>query len=135
MASATMLLLARLMLAAMFAQSGYVALSDTAGTAAYFAGLGLPFADLLPWAIGLFELAAALSIAAGLAARPASAALALFAVAASFLGHYGQGDTAQLAFFHQQMLLKDIAVAGGLILLAVNGPGALSIDARLFPPS
>ena len=67
-------------------------------------------------------------------AGPVAALLALFALSAGFLGHYGQGDTAMLLFLHQQMLLKDIAVAGGLILLALHGPGALSVDARLFPP-
>ena len=134
MATALFPLLAWVLLAIMFAQSGYAALSNPAGTAAYFAGLGLPFADLLPWAVGAFELLAALCLIAGLATRPAAALLALFALSAGFLGHYGQGDTATLLFLHQQMLLKDIAVAGGLILLALHGPGALSVDARLFPP-
>lgn len=130
MTTALLPLLARVLLAIMFAQSGYAALSNPAGTAAYFAGLGLPFAGLLPWAVGAFELLAALCLVAGAATRPVAALLAVFAVAASILGHYGQGGTAQLAFFHQQMLLKDIAVAGGLILLAVHGAGTWSVDAR-----
>jgi uncharacterized membrane protein YphA (DoxX/SURF4 family) len=31
------------------------------------------------------------------------------------------------------MLLKDIAVAGGLIALAIQGAGRYSLDVRLFP--
>ncbi|MBO6900184.1 MAG: DoxX family protein [Rhizobiaceae bacterium] len=130
MTTALFPLLARVLLALMFAQSGYAALSNPAGTAAYFAGLALPLPDLLPWAVGAFELLAALCLIAGIVTRPVAALLAVFAVAASVLGHYGQGETSQLAFFHQQMLLKDIAVAGGLILLAIHGPGAFSVDAR-----
>ena len=33
------------------------------------------------------------------------------------------------AFMHSQALLKDLAVAGGMILLAIHGPGRLSVDA------
>ena len=50
----------------------------------------------------------------GYQTRLAAAALAAFSIVASFAGHYGQGDGA-MAFWHTQMLLKDIAVAGGLI--------------------
>lgn len=130
MATGLFLLLARVLIAAMFLSSGYVALSNLAGTAGYFAGLGLPAPRLVAWGVGLFECVAGVLLVAGLFTRPAAALLAAFCVAASFLGHYGQGDTPALAFMHTQMLLKDIAVAGGLILLAIHGPGAISLDAR-----
>ena len=38
-----------------------------------------------------------------------------------------------MAFWHMQMLMKDIAVAGGLLGFAVYGAGAISIDARRNP--
>ncbi len=128
--AALFVLFARLLLAAMFLLSGYAALADPTGTAGYFAGLGLPFANLLAWGVGLFELVGGALLVLGLLTRPAAALLAAFALVAGFLGHYGQGETAQLAFLHQQMLFKDIAVAGGLILLAMHGAGAWSLDAR-----
>ncbi|TIX09102.1 MAG: hypothetical protein E5V46_23810 [Mesorhizobium sp.] len=59
--------------------------------------------------------------------------LAAFCVAAGLIGHYGQGgDDAMLAFLHQQMLMKDIAIAGGFLALAMAGAGAWSIDGRSF---
>lgn len=130
MATGSLLFAARVMLAAMFLSSGYAALADIIGTAGYFAGLGLPAPQLLAWGVGLFELAAGALLVIGLATRPVAALLAAFALAASVLGHYGQGDDAMLAFLHRQMLMKDIAVAGGLIVLAVHGAGRLSFDAR-----
>jgi putative oxidoreductase len=127
------LLLARIMLAVLFLDSGYAALSNIDGTAGYLAGLGLPYPSLVSWGVGLFELAAAVLLMLGLLTRPAAALLAAFALAAGFLGHYGQGEDAMLAFLHRQMLLKDIAVAGGLIALAIQGAGRYSLDVRLFP--
>jgi putative oxidoreductase len=130
MASGILLLLARVLLAAMFLSSGYAALSDIAGTASYFAGLGLGPAPLLAWAVGIFELVAGALLAVGFQTRPTAVLLAVFSVVASFLGHYGQGgDDAMAAFMHSQALFKDIAVAGGMIFVAIHGPGPLSLDA------
>src|SRR3954452_7970061 len=120
MAAGILLLLARMLLAAMFISSGYSALSDIAGTASYFAGLGLGPASLLAWAVGIFEIAAGALLVVGFQTCATAIVLALFSVVASFLGHYGQGgDDAMAAFMHSQALLKDIAVAGGMIALAV----------------
>ena len=129
MAIGVFLLMARVMIAAMFIASGYAALSDISGTTGYFAALGLPFAVILPYVVGLFELAAGAALVLGFMTRPVAALLAAFAVTAGYLGHYGQGDDATLAFLHGQMLMKDIAVAGGLIAFAVHGAGRLSFDA------
>jgi putative oxidoreductase len=129
MATGLLLLLARILLAVMFLSSGHAALSDIPATARYFAGLGLPGPQPLAWGVGLFEFVAGILLVAGFMTRPAAALLAAFAVAAAFLGHYGQGLEPALAFLHAQMLLKDIAVAGGLVLLALHGPGAVSLDA------
>jgi putative oxidoreductase len=129
MASSVFVLLARIMLAAMFLDSGYAALTNIDGAAGYFSGLGLPFPGLTAWSVGLFEVAAGGMLILGLLTRPVAALLAAFALVAGFLGHYGQGDTAMLAFLHRQMLLKDIAVAGGLIVLAIQGAGRFSLDA------
>ena len=130
MASGILPLLARILLAAMFLSSGYAALSDVAGAASYFAGLGLEPAAALAWAVGIFEIVAGALLVIGFQTRPTAALLAAFSLVASFLGHYGQGgDDAMAAFMHSQALLKDIAVAGGMTLLAIHGPGPLSLDA------
>lgn len=132
MASAPLLLIARVLLAAMFLASGYAALGDIQGTAAYFAGLRLGPPVPLAWGVGFFELLGGVLLVIGLQTRAVALALALFALAASFLGHYGQGgDDQAAAVMHGQALLKDIAVAGGLVALAVQGAGTLSVDARL----
>ncbi|GLS37073.1 membrane protein [Mesorhizobium tianshanense] len=128
-----LLLLSRLLLAALFVPSGFHALTDIAGTAGYFGGLGLPLPTLVAWATGLFELIAGLLILVGLKTTTVALLLAAFCIAAAFIGHYGQGDgDPTLAFMHSQMLMKDIAIAGGFLALAMAGAGAYSIDGRAF---
>jgi putative oxidoreductase len=129
MATGLLLLLARILLAAMFLASGYAALSDIAATAGYFAGLGLGPSTLLAWVVGAFEVLAGILLVIGVQTRATAGVLALFTLAATWFGHYGQGGGDPAAVFtHNQMLLKDIAVAGGLIVLVLHGPGRLSLD-------
>ncbi|MFK0692044.1 DoxX family protein [Mesorhizobium sp. IMUNJ 23033] len=128
-----LLLLSRLLLAALLVPSGFQALANISGTTDYFAGLGLPLPMLAAWGTGLFELIAGLLILVGFQTRIAALLLAAFCIAAGFIGHYGQGaDDATLAFLHQQMLMKDIAIAGGFLALAMAGAGAWAIDGRSF---
>ncbi|RWN61592.1 MAG: DoxX family protein [Mesorhizobium sp.] len=128
-----LLLLSRLLLAALFVPSGFHALTDIAGTSGYFASLGLPLPTSVAWATGLFELIAGLLILVGLKTPIVALLLAAFCIAAGFIGHYGQGgDDPTLAFMHSQMLMKDIALSGGFLALAMAGAGAYSIDGRAF---
>ncbi|MFA6156740.1 DoxX family protein [Mesorhizobium sp.] len=126
-----LLLLSRLFLAALFVPSGFNALSDIAGTTSYFAGLGLPLPTFAAWGTGLFELIAGLLVLVGFQTRIVALLLAAFCIVAGFIGHYGQGgDDPTLVFLHSQMLMKDIAIAGGFLALAMAGAGAWSIDRR-----
>ncbi|RWP71140.1 DoxX family protein [Mesorhizobium sp.] len=118
-----LLLLSRLLLAALFVPSGFHALTDIAGTSGYIASLGLPLPTSVAWATGLFELIAGLLILVGLKTPIVALLLAAFCIAAGFIG-----DDPTLAFMHSQMLMKDIALSGGFLALAMAGAGAYSID-------
>ena len=130
-----LLLAGRLLIAAMFLVSGYGALADLSGATGYFASLGMPMPEFVALGTGVFEFAAALLLIVGYQTRLVALALAAFSIAASTIGHLGQGDDAALAFLHWQAFLKDIAVAGGLLAYAAFGAGPLSADARLTPSS
>ena len=128
-----LLLISRLLFAALFVPSGFQALTNIGGTINYFAGLGLPLPTLAAWGTGLFELIAGLLVLIGFQTRIVALLLAAFSIVAGFIGHYGQGgDDATLAFLHQQMLMKDVAIAGGFLALAMAGAGTWSVDGRSF---
>ena len=125
------LLGARLLLSFLFLASGLSALGDIAGTTAYFSSLGFPSPTLIAWLTCLFELAAGVLVVIGFGTRAAALLLTAFSIAAGFIGHYGQGgEDATLALTHSQALMKDIAISGGFLALAVAGAGAWSVDAR-----
>ena len=131
MPSGPLLLAARVLLAIMFLVSGWTAVTDLSGTAAYMGELGLPLPSFAALATGLFETAGGLLLVVGLLTRPVALLLAAFSLVATWLGHYGQGADGFAAFMHWQAFLKDVAVAGGLVALAMAGPGPLSADAGL----
>ena len=123
-------LIGRILLALMFVLAGPGKLTNAAGTAAFMGSVGLPASAGLAMATGLFELLAGAALIIGFKARWAALALAGFTVVASFLFHAFWALPAEQQMMQQLMFLKNIAVAGGLLLLAAHGPGAWSMDAR-----
>ena len=120
----------RVLLALMFILAGFGKLSDISGTAGYIASGGLPMASALAVLVGLLELFGGIAVAVGFQARWAALALGLFTLAASVLFHKFWAVPADQAFVQQLMFMKNIAVAGGLLLLFSLGAGPASLDSR-----
>lgn len=113
-------LFARVMMASIFLVSGLPKLTAYDAAAQYLASIGVP-AQFLPLIIAV-EIGGGLAILIGLFTRWAALALALLAVATAVYVHGNIADDAQLIQF-----LKNIAMSGGLVLLAANGPGRWAI--------
>ena len=114
-------LLARAMLAHIFIVEGFGKITGYADVAAYMRDHGVAPA-LLPLVI-LTELGGGLLILVGLKTRWAAIALAGFCLLTAFLIHLPAGETIEVQ--------KNVAMAGGFLVLAAFGPGAWSIDGRL----
>ena len=113
----------RIMLALIFILAGIGKIQDPAGTAGYMQSVGLP--AILLWPTIALEVLGGLAIAVGYQTRIAAFALAIFSVVAAFIFHKNFADQMQMIMF-----LKNIAMAGGLLLLAVGGVTAYSFDNR-----
>lgn len=113
----------RLLIAAIFVISGWGKITGFAGTQAYMEAMGVPGA-LLPVVIAL-EIVGGIAIIIGWQTRIAALALAGFTLLAGLLFHGDTGDQMQMI-----MLLKNVAIAGGLLLLFAFGPGAYALDGR-----
>jgi putative oxidoreductase len=132
----TVVLVARIFLAAIFVLSGFAKLTDPGSielpfsTAGMIAGRGLPAPVVLAYLAGLLEFLGGVAVLIGFQTRIAGWALALFSIAAGLLFHLGATGDQTMDMINQIMLMKNVAIAGGFLLLAVYGPGALSVDAR-----
>jgi putative oxidoreductase len=112
----------RLLLSALFLHEAYAKLSGYAGALAYTQAFGLP-AAALPLAIAA-ELGCGLMILAGLRTRIAALLLGAFCVTTAAIFHTKFGSRNELLHFE-----KDLAIAGGFLVLAAFGGGSWSIDA------
>lgn len=119
----TTALAGRIMLAAIFLFTGWGKIGGYDGTVAYMAKFGVPGA-LLPLVIAV-EIVGGLLIVIGWQTRLVAVGLAIFTLVAAYFFHTNFGDSGQRIHF-----LKNVAMAGGFLLLAVSGPGAWSVDGR-----
>ena len=117
-------LLGRAGLSLIFIISGWGKIGGYAATQGYMESMGVPGA-LLPLVIAL-ELGGGLAILAGFGTRWVSLALAGFSILSAAIFHADLADPMQAISFW-----KNIAIAGGFLLLAANGPGPLSLESRL----
>ena len=113
----------RLFLSALFLISGFGKIAAYSGTAAYMSALGVS-AALLPLVI-VTEIAGAIAIVVGWKTRVVAFLLAGYSLLAALLFHRNFGDQIEMIMF-----LKNVSIAGGLLLLVANGAGPLSLDRR-----
>jgi putative oxidoreductase len=120
--SAPIAFVGRLAMSYVFILDGYGAIANAPGVAAYMEANGVS-AKLLPLVVAT-ELGGGLMVASGFGARWAAIALAGFCGLTAALFHANSADSEQVINFQ-----KNLAMAGGFLLLAAFGPGAWSLDA------
>ena len=113
----------RILLASIFLISGLSKIGSYAATAGYMVSVGIP-GELLPVVIA-FEALAAIALVVGWKTRPTAFLLAGFTLLSGLVFHSNFADQMQMIMF-----LKNVAIAGGLLLLVANGAGPLSLDRR-----
>ena len=116
-------LLGRLFLAIIFIQSGLSKMSDYAATQGYMDAMGVSSA-LLPLVIAL-EVLGGIAIVIGFKARLVALAMAGFSLLSALLFHTNFSDQTQTI-----MLMKNIAIAGGFLMIVAHGAGAYALDNR-----
>ena len=117
------LLLGRFLLASLFLLEGWSKMKGYAGAVGYMEKFGVP-GILLPLVI-FAEIAGGLAILVGWQTRLAALALAVFSVAAALLFHNNFANRGELLHFE-----KDLAIAGGFLVLFAFGAGPWSLDNR-----
>jgi putative oxidoreductase len=118
------LLAARLLLAFIFVHESIFLMLNFDSAASATSKMGVPTLAFV--ATIILQLFAGTAIALGIFTRFGAAALALFCFATAFMFHTHFGVRDELLHFE-----KDLAIAGGLLVLALHGVGDWSIEAAL----
>jgi putative oxidoreductase len=113
----------RFLLISLFLISGLGKITAYSATAGYMASAHVPGA-LLPLVIAT-EVGGSLALLLGWHTRAVSLLLAGFTFATAVLFHTNFGDQVQMIMF-----LKNISIVGAFLMLAANGAGPISLDAR-----
>ena len=113
----------RVLLALIFVMSGLNKMGSYAGTQGYMDAMGVP-GMLLP-AVIVLEVFGGIAVIIGWQARWAALALAGFSVLSAALFHANFADQMQTIMF-----MKNVAIAGGFLLIVAHGAGAWSLDNR-----
>ena len=130
------LLAARILLSFMFILSGLSKFGDPASTAGMISQAGIPAATLLTYVAGIFEVVTGLAVLVGFQTKIAAVLLAGFSAFTALVFHssainipdFPAAANGLLSLFNSLMMMKNLAIAGGFLGLAVAGAGAWSVD-------
>jgi putative oxidoreductase len=123
-----LILVARLLLTALFVLFGWRKLRDYSGTVSQMVRLRAPMPSLAA-AVSLFmELPVAFTVAVGAFVRLLALLLFLYTLGTAFIGHRywtiaGAGRVDSMDGFY-----KNLSIMGGFLLLHITGAGRYSID-------
>ncbi|WP_136634507.1 DoxX family protein [Pseudooceanicola onchidii] len=122
--------LGRVLLSFMFILSGFQKITGYAGTQGYMEMMGVPGA-LLPLVI-LVELVGGIALLVGWQAQIAAFLLAGFSIVSGFLFHLvpSFGMEGMAAQGEVISFMKNVTIAGGMLMVVAFGPGTLSVGSR-----
>jgi len=124
------LLVARVMLAALFVLFGWSKLTGFGGTVGYMASVGAPAPTLSAIIAVVMEFFVGLLIVAGFYTRPLAVLLALYTLGTALIAHHFWSMTGPAQMDNLIHFYKNVSIAGGLLALSISGPGRLSVDRR-----
>ena len=114
-------LIGRILISVIFLFSGFNKITNYEGTILWMEGFGLQGFLLIPAII--LEITAPILIIIGYQVRVSAAFLAIFCIGTAIIFHNDFSNQMQITSF-----LKNIALAGGFIFIAINGPKKFSLD-------
>ncbi len=120
----------RLLLAALFLPAGIGKITGFAGTVGYISSVGMPLPAVAAALALTVEILGGLALVFGFGTRIAALVLAFFTLMASFYFHAYWAVPADQQMVMQLLFFKNVAVVGGLLVLAAFGAGGWSVDGR-----
>lgn len=123
-------LLGRLMISYIFATSGIAKVFSWSGNVAYMGTRHLPLIPVLLAAALVIELAGSVCLVTGYQARIAAFVMFLYTTAVTVLFHNYWASSDMMAAMQETHFRKNLAIMGGLLMLAYSGPGEWALGRR-----
>ena len=114
-------LIGRILLSALFLIEGIGKISMQEDVMMYMENYGIPGILFIPAVV--LEILFPLLLIVGYRTKWAASIMALFTFTVAIIFHTDFSEGMQLVFF-----LKDIAIAGGFMIIVAYGPGKISLD-------
>ena len=111
----------RLLLSALFLIEGFGKISKQENVIMYMEDYGVPEILFVPATV--LEILFPLLLIVGYKTKWAASVMALFTFTVAIIFHTDFSEGMQMIFF-----LKDLAIAGGFMIILVYGPGKISLD-------
>ena len=111
----------RLLLSALFLIEGFGKISNQENVIMYMEDYGVPEILFVPATV--LEILFPILLIVGYKTKWAASVMALFTFAVAIIFHTDFSEGKQMIFF-----LKDLAIAGGFMIVLVYGPGKISLD-------
>lgn len=115
-------LISRVLISILFIVSGFFKIIAFQSTKGFMASAGFPVAGLFLVLAIIFEIGGGFSLLLGFYSKIGAWALILFTIIATLIFHLNFSDQVQMTSF-----LKNLAIIGGLLLIANHGPGHFSL--------
>lgn len=126
-----LLLLGRILLGAIFVMSGWSKLMGLSGFAAMLQKNGVPAPQVMAVVGAVVEFAGGLAVILGLWTRYVALLMVAFVVAATLISHRFWEFEGAARAMQQTQFMKNAAIIGGFLVLAVAGGGRISLEGLL----
>jgi putative oxidoreductase len=123
-------LIGRVLFSVLFLVSGFFKVAGYSQMVGYATAKGVPMAGVGVAIAAVLELVGGLAILTGFQTRVVASILFLYIIPATYFFHNFWTMTGMERQNNMAHFLKNLAIMGGLLILAANGPGRYSLDAR-----
>ncbi len=125
--SDVLILLARLLLMSLFLVTGWQKLTNFPGTVTYMKSAGAPAPTLSTIISIIMEFFVGIALIIGVYTRQLALLYVVFVLATALVGHHYWTLEGAARHENQINFFKNMSIMGGLLLLAVTGPGKFAI--------
>lgn len=125
-----LILAARVLLMVLFVLFGWSKLTNFGGTVSYMGSLGTPMPAVSAIIAVAMEFFVAIALILGMLTRPLALLFVLYTFGTALIGHHYWTFEGTDRMMNMINFYKNVSIMGGLLLLAITGPGKFALQRK-----